>query len=213
MWTRLGGSVLVAVPVVIAMANPASAHVCTVAAPIPVGRPTSITVGITVEDIPANDIFVVIPKGVEVDAVASTKGWTATHEPTDIRFRGGPFPAHSCGHFSITVKATNKGVFRLPVLQRMPDGSLAQFPSGNDIFIMPNGQSVQPDHSGPPNPLFEQVVYAGVPVGTTSVTSSGKGGIPWLVIFGGVDVALVALLLLPYLVRRKRRRTNSSCVR
>lgn len=194
------------------MANPTSAHTCTVAASIPVGKPSAVTVGITVEDYPANDIFVVIPKGVGVDAVASMKGWTATQEPSDIRFRGGPFPAHSCGHFSITVKASNKSVFRLPVFQRMPDGSLAQFPSSNDIFMMPNGQSVQPHQGGPPNPLFEQVVYAGVPVGTTSVTTSGKGGIPWLLVFGGVDVVLVALLLVPYLVRRSRRRTSSTGV-
>lgn len=215
---RIAGRVFAATALtaaaLVATAGPAAAHQCTSAAQMEVGKPTTLSVGVTIESASPKYISVLIPPNMQVNHIfPATSGWTGRIFPpkpgNEVLYERGSFEPFSCAYFPIRVTAKARGVYVLSVDQMLPDGQVVRLPSSNDYFLLPNGQTTHAEPGGPPNPLVEQVVYAGVPVGTAvapagrgaaSVPNEGGGGTSWLTpvllavaVGGGLGVLWFAL--------------------
>ena len=99
-------------------AAPASAHICPIAVEIPVGQPSTIDVGVTVEGATVPDVEITIPAGLRLDRVDPKAGWTFTRTGSTVRYRGGPIAPYTCEYFSLGVTAPARGAFGIPVVQR-----------------------------------------------------------------------------------------------
>jgi hypothetical protein len=153
---------------------PASAHICTYAAQIAVGRTQTISVGITVEGQPVTDFAVTLPAALHIDRIDPAPGFHITHAGQTIRYQGGPVPAYTCLYVTLGVTASEQGVFIVPQIQRTADGTVV----------------ARMGFSPPPDATKMQLVYAGVK--PPSSPSSGGSSTPVLVYAG---IALVALAL------------------
>lgn len=178
---RACAATLLAATVVVVAATPASAHQCTTAAQILVGKSTTVSVGVTIESTSPKDIAIVIPPGMQVDQIfPHSGGWTGrpyhASKGTEVLYEKGSLAPYSCAYFPIRVTVKARGVYVLSVDQLLPDGTVVRLPSGSDAFMLPNGKIVRPTFGGPPNPMFEQLVYAGVPVGTVPAPNKAGGG-------------------------------------
>ncbi len=126
----------------------ASAHICPVAAEIPVGRQATVDVGITVEDATVSDVEIGVPAGLRLDRIDAKAGWTFTRTGSTVRYRGGPIQAFSCEYFSIGVSAPAKGSWGITVTQRDAAGTVVA--------------NAVPNPSSPTDRALDQFVYAGV---------------------------------------------------
>ncbi len=168
-------------------AGPAAAHICTPVAEIPLGRPVTLRVGVTVENAVIPDVEVVMPSALHIGRVDREPGWTAKREGASVWYRGGPFTPYSCGAFTFRVTATARGVFVVGVTQRRADGS-----------VFARSQS-----TGPPNPVFQQVVYAGIRAPRPG--SAGPSGVT----IAGAALLVAGVLLLGWTWWRRRGVTES----
>jgi hypothetical protein len=154
----------------------ASAHLCTVADQIAVGKPQTISVGVTVEADPIPDFEIRVPPELRIDRVDPALGFRVTRNGQTVRYRGVPIDPYTCRYVSLGVIATSKGAFGIPVTQRRADGSVAVRGTTAPAQAL--------------NPLFGQVVYAGVePPPPPSQSSGGTSTVTY------VGVALVAVAL------------------
>jgi hypothetical protein len=158
----------------------ASAHLCTVADQIAVGKLQTISVGVTVEAEPIPDFEVQVPPELRVDRVDPAIGFRVTRHGQQLRYRGGAIAPYTCRYVSLGVTATSKGAFGIPVTQRRADGT-----------VVVRGKTAPAQAL---NPLFGQVVYAGV---TPPPPSQGSGGTSTVTYVG---IALVAVALLAIVV-------------
>jgi hypothetical protein len=221
---RVLAATVLAAAIVVVAARPAAAHQCTTAAQIRVGESSTVSVGVTIESTSPKDIAVVIPAGMQVDHIfPHSGGWTGrpyhASKGEEVLYEKGSLAPYSCAYFPIRVTVKARGVYVLSVDQLLPDGTVVRLPSGSDSFMLPSGKIVRRQVGGPPNPMFEQVVYAGVPVGTESVQNEGGGGSGWVpavliavAVTGGLGVLWFALRLRDRRAssKRKRRRLGES---
>jgi hypothetical protein len=151
---------------------PAAAHICARAVQIPVGQPSTIAVGVTVEGTAVPDVTITIPASLQLHRVDAKAGFTITRTGGNVRFRGGPIAAYTCEYFSFGVTAPGKGSFGIPVVQRSAGGTVVARST--------------PDFASPQSRVLDQFVYAGV---TPPSNDSGSG--PSVTTIAGI--ALVAL--------------------
>ena len=201
-------------------ASPASAHACTTAASIPVGKSSTVNVGVTIEATPPQLIAIAIPPDVDLNEPFPSNDWTGEKRPiripggqivTSAIYEGGKATPYSCAYFPVSITPHTKGVYVLTAYQKLPDGSSVVLPSQNDLYRQPNGELISPSQGGPPNPLFEQVVYAGVTAGNAVASGSDKGGFGWLVATL-VAVGILAFTGLLWLLLRHRSRRREERV-
>jgi hypothetical protein len=158
----------------------ASAHLCTVAAQIAVGKPQTISVGVTVEGQPIPDFEVQVPPQLRIDRVDPAIGFRVTRHGQTLRYRGIPIDPYTCRYVSLGVTALTKGAYGIPVTQRTADGT-----------VVVRGKFAPADAL---NPLFGQVVYAGVK--PPPAPSQGDGGGTSIVTYVGIALVAVALIAL-----------------
>ena len=89
--------------------------------------------------------------------------------------------------------------FRVRAFQRIEGGQVTEHPPDRDVFMNADGTSVMVNHSGPPDPMFEQVIYV------TEGTSDSSGPRTALLIVTAGGVVAGGLVFMP---RRKRSRTR-----
>jgi hypothetical protein len=174
--SALAGAAVLAAGVV-----PAWAHICPVAAEIPVGRSSTIDVGVTVENAVVADVEVDLPPGLRLDGVDPKVGWTFTRTAATVRYRGGPIQAYSCEYFSLRVSAPAPGAFGVTVVQRSAAGAVV-------------ARSI-PDPNSTASHVLDQFVYAGVkppspPSSSNGLSSATIAGIALI----GAGVVLFALI-------------------
>jgi hypothetical protein len=186
---RAGAALLLAFVGALAWpASPASAHICPLAAEIPVDQPASITVAAAVEATPVTDVEIGIPAELRVTGADAPAGWSLARHGQTLRYRGGPARPFTCQYFSVAVTATAKGAFRIGVVQRDEHGTVVS--------------RTNHDPKSKPQPLFDQVVYAGI---EAPDTSGGESPDPKAVA-GAALIALGALLFAGTTVRSRRAR-------
>ncbi|MCU1464974.1 MAG: hypothetical protein JWM72_902 [Actinomycetia bacterium] len=138
-------------------AQPASAHVCARAVEIPVGQPSTVAVGVTVERTAVPDVTITMPAGLQLQRVDAKAGWSITRTGPSVRFRGGPIPRFACEYFSFGVTAPGRGAFGIPLVQRSATGAVVARST--------------PDPASAQSRALDQFVYAGI---TPPSTSSGS---------------------------------------
>src|SRR5829696_3700470 len=92
---------IVALLVALAPLIPAEAHLCSGAVQVPVGRPTTVTVGVTVEQHAVVGLDIALPSGFTLDSFPAPSGWTVTRTGRVLRYRGGTITAYTCGFFTL----------------------------------------------------------------------------------------------------------------
>jgi hypothetical protein len=173
-------------------AVPASAHLCTYADQIAVGRTQTISVGVTVESQPVPDVEIQIPAGLRIDRVDPAPGFHIARTGQSVRYRGGPIAAYTCAYFTLGVTAPAQGVFTIGETQRTANGSVVVHTTTNP--------------TGAPDPRFEQVVYAGVKP-PASPSTGGASTSP--VLYLGLGLVGVAVIVLVGLAIRSWRRNRA----
>jgi hypothetical protein len=168
---------LVSTAVVVLAGNPASAHICPVAAQIPVGTTATVNVGVTVEQATVPDVEITVPSGLRLDRTDPKPGWTVVRRGPVLRYHGGPITPFTCAYFPIGVTASERGSFGIPVVQRDTSGKIVARST--------------PDPSVPADRLLDQFVYAGVKPPSPPGTSKGPSGvvIAGIVLVGGGLIA------------------------
>ncbi len=153
----------------------ADAHVCPVAAIIPIGQPSNVTIAVTVEAVPVPDVEVDIPTGLKINHVVPFPNWKITQSGQSIRYvgeNGKTIEPFTCQYFAVNLTANAKGAYAIPVTQRDAQGTVvAKTAATGDQGI---------------NPYFIQTVYAGekpaAPPGRGVSTTALAGGA--LIAFG-----------------------------
>lgn len=193
---RIGGRLLVAVMALalsLTGAEPASAHSCAEPVTIVAGEETTVQLAITGGTEPSRDITFDLGDFEVVDA-AEARGWEVEKGPSSVRYVGGPLEPETCVPFEMVIRADRAGALRVRALQRLEDGRVVEHPAEGDIFVDDTGGSVQVNRSGPPNPLFEQVIYV------TAEPQDSSARTPLL-----VATAVVAIVVLVLVIQRTRR--------
>jgi hypothetical protein len=167
--------------------QPAFAHICPIAAEIPVAQPGTIDVGVTVENATVTDVEVTLPAGLQLNRVDPKSGWSFTRSGSTVRYRGGSIAPFTCEYFSLGVTAPAAGAFGVTVIQR--DASEAVV-----------ARSV-PDPAVAQDRVLDQFVYAGVKPPAPPSTSSGPSAV---VIAGGVLVGLGVVMAVVVAIRSRR---------
>jgi hypothetical protein len=128
----------------------ASAHLCTVADQIAVGKLQTISIGVTVEAEPIPDFVVRVPPELRVDRVDPAIGFRVTRQGQTLRYRGGPIQPYTCQYVSLGVTATSKGAYGIPVTQRTADGTVVvrgkTAPAGSAAVRASGLSGVRPRH-------------------------------------------------------------------
>jgi hypothetical protein len=157
----------------------AGAHVCPVAAIIPVGQPANVTVAVTVEAVPIPDVQIDIPTGLQINHAVPTPGWKITQSGQTLRYigqNGTTIQPFTCAYFAVQLTATAKGAYAIPVTQRDAKGTvIAHTAPGGDQKI---------------NPYFIQTVYAG----EKPPKPPGGKGISTTVLAGGGLIAFGVIM-------------------
>jgi hypothetical protein len=154
---------------------------------IPVGQPSTVAVGVTVENATVTDVEVGLPAGLRLDRVDPKSGWTSTRAGSTVRYRGGTIHQFTCEYFSLGVTATTKGAFGIAVTQRTADGTVVA--------------RTVPDPTSAQDQLLDQFVYAGVAPPKRPSTSSG----PSLTTIGGIVLVGFGVVMFFVLWLRARR--------
>jgi hypothetical protein len=155
---------------------------------IPVGQPSTIAVGVTVENATITEVDVELPAGLRLDRVDPKAGWTSTRTGSTIRYRGGTIAEFSCEYFSLGVTATTKGAFGISVTQRISDGTVVA--------------RTTPDPGSAQDQLLDQFVYAGVAPPKLPSTPSG----PSVTTIAGIALVSFGIVMFAVLGIRTRRR-------
>ncbi len=167
--------------------QPAFAHICPIAAEIPVGQPGTIDVGVTVENATVTDVEITLPAGLQLNRVDPKSGWTFTRSGSTVRARGGSIAPFTCEYFALGVTAPTAGTFGVTVIQRNASGLVV-------------ARSV-PDPAVAQDRVLDQFVYAGVKPPAPPSTSSGPSAV---LIAGGVLVGLGVVMALVVGIRSRR---------
>jgi hypothetical protein len=182
---RLAAAVLSAVlfaALGVAGAAPAAAHVCPVPVQIAVGQPSTISVGVTVEDATVPDVELDLPAALALERIDPAAGWTATRTGSSVRYRGGPIRPFQCAYFSLGVTAQGRGAFGIGVVTRDANGKVIA--------------RTTPDPQSASDRVLDQFVYAGVkppsPDGSKGPAPGLVAGIA-LVVLGGAFVVVLAV--------------------
>ncbi len=166
---------------------PAAAHICPVAVEIPVGRPATIDVGVTVETATVPDVEIGIPTGLTLDRIDPKPGWTTSRAGSTVRYRGGPIAPYGCEYFSLGVTATVAGAYGISVVQRTADGTVV-------------ARSI-PDPNNAGDRVLDQFVYAGVKPPASPSSSNGPSV---TTIVGGALVGLGVVVFAVIAIRARR---------
>jgi hypothetical protein len=172
---------------------PAFAHICPIAAEIPVAHPGTIDVGVTVENATVTDVEITLPAGLQLNRVDPKPGWTVTRSGATVRYRGGSIAPFTCEYFSLGVTAPTAGSFGVTVIQRNASGVVV-------------ARSV-PDPAVAQDRVLDQFVYAGVKPPVPPSTSSGPSAV---VIAGGVLVGLGVVMAVVVAIRSRRGDENEN---
>ena len=144
----------------VVFASSASAHSCAQPVHVVHDRDTQVNVGVTVGDVPVNDVRIEFSKSVLVKQLVQQRGWAAEQlDEHTVRFSGGSLDPNVCATFPVKIRGTATGSFGVRAFETQADGAVTEHPADGDIFAMPDGSNITVDHTGPPNPAFEQVVY------------------------------------------------------
>lgn len=149
----------------------AAAHSCAEPVTIQAGREVTVRLAVTVGLLPTDDVTFRLPDDIEVVAAADVRGWEVERTARTVRYQGGPLDPDACVPFEMVLRATEPGLRRVRVLQRLADGSVVEHPAEGDIYLDEEGTGVAVDRTGIPNPAFEQVIE----VTETPATSSAAG--------------------------------------
>jgi len=183
---RIAAVVLIAGIAVAVSPGRAWAHICPVAAQVPIGRTSTVTVAVTVESVPVPDIEIDVPPALRLDRVDPVKGWTFTRTGQIIRYHGPPFDPITCQYFAIGVTPVSKGAFVIPVIQRDAKGNVLS-------------------HTGlGENRLLDTVVYAGVKPHAAGASSGG--GVSLVTVAGALLVVIGVAFAIVLAVRARRTR-------
>ena len=168
---------------------PAAAHICPIPVQIEVEQPSTIAVGVTVENATVTDVELGLPAGLRLDRVDPKAGWTSTRAGSTIRYRGGTIAAFTCEYFSLGVTATEKGAFGITVVQRTADGTVVA--------------RAVPDPTSVTDQALDQIVYAGIDIPARPSTSSGPSAVS---IAGIALLGLGVVMLAVFGIRARRAR-------
>jgi hypothetical protein len=169
---------------------PAWAHICPRPVEIPVGPLSTIAVGVTVEAPTVPDVEISVPAGLHIDRIDAKAGWSATHNGSSVRYRGGPIAPYACEYFSLGVTAPSRGAFGISVVQRTADGKVVARST--------------PDPSIAVDRVLGQIVYAGVKPPSTATGSSGLS-VTTIASIALVGVGVVMAAVLAFRAWRARR--------
>ena len=167
--------------------TPAWAHICPIAAEIPIGRASTIDVGVTVEGATVPDVEIDLPPGLALDRIEAKAGWTFTRSGSTVRYHGGPIGAYTCEYFPLVVTAPGRGAFGVTVTQRAADGAVV-------------ARSI-PDPNSAASHTLDQFVYAGVTPPSPPSNSSG----PSPAIVAGIALVAFGIVMFVFLRVRARR--------
>jgi hypothetical protein len=177
----------------------AGAHSCAEQLTVAQGADTPVSVGVTVGDVPTGDVTFEFADSFEITGVTERRGWESELDGQIVRFTGGPLDAGVCDVFEVSVAASEPGTFRVRAFQRIEGGQVTEHPSEGDVFMNADGTSVVVNRSGPPDPMFEQVISV------TEAGSDSSGPRTALIIVTAGALLAAAVAFLP---RRKRPRTK-----
>lgn len=175
-----------AVPATVLTAGPAAAHTCAVAAEIPVGEPTSVNVGVTVEAVAVPAIDITIPPELRLESVEPSPEWSLAVDGQQIRATGPAVPANSCKFFRVRITATKKGAYGISVVQRDANGNVVA--------------ESKPVPGQPVERFLVQAVYAGV-----KIPSGGGGSELPITLIAGIGLLVLAGMILAGVTVRNRR--------
>jgi hypothetical protein len=146
---------------IVVTATPAAAHSCAQPVRVVTDRDTEVRVSATSGDVRVNQVTFQFSKSVQVKAPGQQAGWTAEQiDASSVRFSGGTLDPNTCAAFPVTIRATKAGSFAVRAFLQQEDGALVEHPANGDIIQQPDGSAVVVDYAAPPNPLFEQVIFA-----------------------------------------------------
>lgn len=148
----------------------ADAHSCAEPVTIEARREVTVELAVTVGLLPTDDITFQLPDDIEVVGATDVRGWQVDRTDRTVRYRGGPLDPDTCVPFEIVLRATEPGLRRVRVLQRLEDGSVVEHPAEGDIYLDEEGTGVAVDRTGIPNPAFEQVIEVTEAPATSSAT-------------------------------------------
>ena len=136
---------ILALAVWVAGSGSAGAHTCTNPIQVDVGQPATLTVGIASEgNTGVVGVDVLAPKGFKLDSTpVENKGWTIarTDGGSTLQFRGGRFPAGSCGFLLVRGTATSGGQKVMTLHTYDQDGAEREFAS-SEPFALFAGQVI-----------------------------------------------------------------------
>jgi hypothetical protein len=164
------------------------AHSCAEPLVIAEGSETEVDVGVSVGDVPTEDVTFEFAPGFEVTDAPGLTGWEGEAADGAARFTGGRLDPQTCALFSVVVRADEPGTFRVRALQRLEGGEVVEHPPNGDLFAQPDGSVLQVNHAGPPNAAFEQVITvtaagesSGAPIGLFAAMTA-VGGVLWFAV-------------------------------
>jgi hypothetical protein len=168
----------------------AAAHSCAEPVTVVEGVDTEVQVGVTVGEMPTEEITFEFALSIEITRDVERRGWKVEQEPSTIRFTGGPLEPDTCVLFDVPIRANDPGTFRVRAFQLVGDRLYAEHPPDGDVFVQPDGSNVVVDHSGPPDPLFEQVIYV------TAADDEEASLVPLLLTVATLAAAVIGLFVL-----------------
>jgi hypothetical protein len=166
---------------------PAWAHICPVAAQVPIAQASTIDVGVTVEGAAVPDVEIDLPSGLTLDRIDPKAGWTVTRSGATLRYHGGPIEAYTCEYFPLVVTAPSRGAFGVTVIQRSANGAVL-------------ARSI-PDLNSAASHALDQFVYAGVKPPSPPSNSGGPSG----AIVAGIALVVLGVVMFAFVRIRSRR--------
>ena len=139
----------------------AEAHFCATPVELKVGLRAVVNIGVAAEEKPITGVDVTVPSGFHLEDPIGYLGWIGTATGNVVHFQGAVMQPYTCTFFSLDGTATKKGRLVLPILTHAEDGTSRHYAS-----------------TQPFNPYAAQVIYAGIPIPTQTVTPGGNGGLP-----------------------------------
>jgi hypothetical protein len=122
----------------------AAAHACALPVEVAVGKPLTVTVGITAEASAVTAVEVSVPAGFRLTGALGDE-WRTETQGSVVRFDGNTVAPYSCGYVSVEGVAEEKAKLAFPLTLRTADG---------DTVTYRNAEPYREDSA--------QLVYAGL---------------------------------------------------
>lgn len=121
----------------VAGAAPASAHICTNAVEVKVGKEFSVNIGVAAEDKPISEVDIAVPKGFDLVDNFGFLGWVGERHDSVVTFSGGIIEPYQCGYFTLKGTAPKKGVYQANITAIAEDGTRRLYKNPNPYSAFP----------------------------------------------------------------------------